>query len=138
MTPVKPSLAQHILWRIEALAYDGVTGLARLFPVDRVSDFGAWLFKGLGPMTSTHQVVLTNLRIAFPEASEAEIQHLALESWAETGRVALEFPILDKIIADSSRVEVGTVPGLLKSPAAAKRSCSFPDTFPPWKSCLRP
>ena len=106
MTPVKPSLAQHILWRIEALAYDGVTGLARLFPIDGVSDFGAWLFKGLGPMTSTHQVVLTNLRIAFPEASEAEIQHLALESWAETGRVALEFPILDKIIADSSRVEL--------------------------------
>lgn len=106
MSTAKPSLAQDLIWRLEALAYDAVTGLARLFPIDGVSDFGAWLFKGLGPLTSTHRVVITNLKIAFPQASEAEIQQLARASWEETGRVALEFPILDKIIGDPSRVEV--------------------------------
>ncbi len=106
MTPVKPSLAQEFVWRLEALAYDLVTGLARLFPIDGVSDFGAWLFKGLGPLTGTHKVVMTNLRIAFPDTPEAELQRLAVACWAETGRVALEFPILDKIMADPSRVEV--------------------------------
>ena len=106
MTQATPSLAQTIIWRLEALAYDAVTGLARLFPIDAVSDFGAWLFKRLGPLTSTHRIVETNLRIAFPQADDAEIGRLLEESWAEAGRVALEFPILDKIIADPSRVEL--------------------------------
>ena len=106
MTPLKPSLMLRLVWRLEALAYDLVTGLARSLPIDAVSDFGAWLFKGLGPLTSTHRVVLTNLRIAFPQATNAEIAALAAAAWAETGRVALEFPILDKIIADPARVEL--------------------------------
>lgn len=106
MTQATPSLAQVLIWRLEALAYDAVTGLARLFPIDGVSDFGAWLFKRLGPLTSTHRIVETNLRIAFPQADDAEIARLLEESWAEAGRVALEFPILDKIIADPSRVEL--------------------------------
>jgi KDO2-lipid IV(A) lauroyltransferase len=106
MAETRPSLAQHVVWRLEALAYDLVTGLARLFPIDGVSDFGAWLFQRLGPLTSTHKVVQTNLRIAFPQADDAEIARLTDESWAEAGRVALEFPILDKIVGDPSRVEV--------------------------------
>ncbi|MDO8913411.1 MAG: lysophospholipid acyltransferase family protein [Phenylobacterium sp.] len=106
MAETRPSLAQHVVWRLEALAYDLVTGLARLFPIDAVSDFGAWLFQRLGPLTSTHKVVQTNLRIAFPQADEAEIARLTHESWAEAGRVALEFPILDKIVGDPTRVEV--------------------------------
>jgi len=106
MTQAKPTLAQDLAWRLEALAYDLVTGVARLFPIDMVSDFGAWLFKRLGPLTSTHKVVETNLRIAFPNATEAELADLITQSWAEAGRVALEFPILDRIIADPSRVQV--------------------------------
>ena len=106
MTQAKPSLAQDIAWQLEALAYNLVTGLARVFPIDGVSDFGAWLFKWLGPLTGTNKVVETNLRIAFPDADDAEIARLLKLSWAEAGRVALEFPILDKIVGDPSRVEV--------------------------------
>jgi KDO2-lipid IV(A) lauroyltransferase len=106
MTQAKPSLAQVIAWQLEALAYDLVTGLARLFPIDGVSDFGAWLFQWLGPLTGTNKVVETNLRIAFPGADDPEIARLLKLSWAEAGRVALEFPILDKIVGDPSRVEL--------------------------------
>ena len=106
MTNARPSLGQDILWRLEGFAYDLVVGLARLFPIDGVSDFGAWLFKALGPVTGTHHIVETNLRIAFPQADDAEIARLINDSWAEAGRVALEFAILDKIINDPRRVEV--------------------------------
>ena len=106
MTHAQPSLGQDILWRLEGFAYDLVVGLARLFPIDGVSDFGAWLFKALGPVTGTHHIVETNLRIAFPQADDAEIARLINDSWAEAGRVALEFAILDKIINDPRRVEV--------------------------------
>jgi KDO2-lipid IV(A) lauroyltransferase len=106
MTQAKPSLAQDIVWRLEAFAYDVVTGLARLFPIDAVSDFGAWLFKRLGPLTSTHRVAEINLRIAFPQADDAEIARLLVAQWDALGRWAVEFPILDKIIADPKRVEL--------------------------------
>ena len=104
MTIAKASLAQDTAWRLEALGYDLVTSLARLFPIDMVSDFGAFLFKHLGPMTSTHRVAETNLRIAFPQADDTEISRLLDAQWQGLGRWVVEFPILDKIIADPTRV----------------------------------
>ncbi|HEY8571770.1 lysophospholipid acyltransferase family protein [Phenylobacterium sp.] len=106
MAQEKPSLGQDIVWRLEAFAYDVAAGLARLFPIDAVSDFGAWLFSRLGPMTSAARVAETNLRIAFPEAPDEEIERLKAEQWKHLGRWFAEFPILDRIIADPARVEV--------------------------------
>jgi KDO2-lipid IV(A) lauroyltransferase len=106
MTNPRSSLRQELLWRLEALGYDAVAGLARAFPIDLVSDFGAWMFRKLGPLTSAHRVAERNLRIAFPQASEDEIARLLDRQWGETGRWISEFPALDRIIADQTRVEV--------------------------------
>ena len=81
MAQAKPSFLQDLAWRLEALGFDLVTGLARAFPIDLVSDFGAWLFQRLGPLTGAHRVAETNLRIAFPDASDAEIARLLKEQW---------------------------------------------------------
>jgi KDO2-lipid IV(A) lauroyltransferase len=97
---------RDLLWRLEALAYDVAAGLARLFPIDAVSDFGAAVFRRLGPLTSAHHVARTNLQIAFPQASEADIAGLLDQQWRHLGRWFAEFPILDRIIADPARVEV--------------------------------
>ena len=102
----KASFRQDLIWRVEALAYDAAEALARAFPIDTVSDFGAWLASAIGPLTSLRRTVETNLRIAFPEAPEAEIERLMTEQWGQIGRWAVEFPILDRIVADAFRVEV--------------------------------
>lgn len=101
-----PSFAQDLAWRLEALAFDAASGLARLFPIDAVSDFGAWLLRTLGPRTSAQRVAERNLRIAFPEASDAEIAGLLTAQWEELGRWIAEFPILDRIVADPARMTV--------------------------------
>ncbi|WP_411289132.1 lysophospholipid acyltransferase family protein [Phenylobacterium sp.] len=106
MAQAKPSLAQDLVWRLEAFAYDVAAGLARIFPIDAVSDCGAWLFKRLGPLTSAHRVVERNLRIAFPDADDAEVARLLAAQWDQVGRWFAEFPILDRIVGDPSRVEV--------------------------------
>ena len=106
MTESPVQMRQDTLWRFEAWAYDFAEFLARLFPIDAVSDFGAWVFRALGPLTSPNRVAETNLRIAFPQASDAEIAGLLAAQWDQLGRWATEFLILDKIIADPSRVEV--------------------------------
>jgi len=102
----KASFWQDLMWRAEAAAYDAAEALARAFPIDTVSDFGAWLFQWLGPLTGAHRVSETNMRIAFPQASDAEIAALLHANWGEAGRWFAEFPILDRIIAEPERVEV--------------------------------
>ena len=106
MAQAKPSLAQDLVWRLEAFAYDLAAGLARIFPIDAVSDCGAWLFRRLGPLTSANRVVERNLRIAFPEADDVEIARLLAAQWDQVGRWFAEFPILDRIVGDPGRVEV--------------------------------
>lgn len=97
---------QDFAWRLEGLAFEAFTRVARIFPIDSVSDFGAWIVGRLGPLTGARRVVETNIRIAFPNASHAEVTDLMRQQWAHLGRWAFEFPIVDRIIADPGRVEV--------------------------------
>lgn len=102
----RPSFGQTLAWRLEAVAFDLATALARLFPIDAVSDFGAWLFVRLGPLTGAHRVAARNIAIAFPDLPPAEAKRILAAQWAELGRVFMEFPILDRIVADPARLEV--------------------------------
>jgi Kdo2-lipid IVA lauroyltransferase/acyltransferase len=106
MSAAQPSVLQRVSWRLQAVAWDAAAGLARLFPIDAVSDFGAWLFRGLGPLTPSHRVAETNLRIVFPHADAAEIARLLRDQWTELGRSFAEFVIVDRIAADAARLEV--------------------------------
>jgi KDO2-lipid IV(A) lauroyltransferase len=91
---------------LEAALFDAVSFAVRLFPIDSVSNAGAWLFQKLGPLTSANRVAEQNLRIAFPEAGDHEIRRLLRAQWAELGRTLTEFPIVDRIVADTARVQI--------------------------------
>ncbi len=49
---------------------------------------------------------MRNLRIAFPEISEAEREALALEQWDRTGRTFAELAVMDRLTPEGGRVEV--------------------------------
>lgn len=106
MAEPRASLAQHLLWRLEALAFDLFVGLIRLLPVDAASDFGGWLVKTLGPLTSTQRVVERNLELVFPNLPADQRARLIADQWESLGRFFVEHPILDRIINDPSRVEI--------------------------------
>ena len=106
MTESQSHGRQTVLWHLEASLYDFARFLARLFPIDAVSDFGAWLFRTLGPLTSAHHVAETNLRIVFPTASDGDIRRMLRAQWEETGRWMAEFPILDRIAQEPDRIQV--------------------------------
>jgi len=97
---------QDLLWRLEALAFDAFVILMRSLPLDVVSDFGAAVFGALGPLTPVDRVVRRNLEIVFPNMAPAEAAQLRKAQWREVGRFFAEFPVLDKIAADPSRVEI--------------------------------
>jgi Kdo2-lipid IVA lauroyltransferase/acyltransferase len=124
---------QHFQWRLETLGYDLLSGILRALPIDAASGFGAWLFKRLGPFTSTHRIALRNLRLCFPELDEAGRQRLAKAQWENVGRVLIEFFIMDKIMADPSRVEVIGMDKLKAIVASGRPSVFVSGHFANWE-----
>jgi KDO2-lipid IV(A) lauroyltransferase len=105
----KSARAQHFQWRLEAAGYDLIAAIMRVAPIDAASAFGGWLFKLLGPLTGAHRTALRNLRLAFPEWDDAARHAMARRQWDNVGRVLFEFFLMDRIMADPSRVElIGT------------------------------
>ena len=104
----KPSFTRRLSWRLEALAYDSLSLLLKLFPFGAISSFGGGLLRLIGPLTSKHTIARKGLRLAFPDKSEAEIKALLRGQWENTGRTFAEFPIMHRVKAfdDTDRVDV--------------------------------
>jgi KDO2-lipid IV(A) lauroyltransferase len=86
------SFLQSLGYRAEALGWDAYQGLFRSMGLERASNAGASLLRAIGPRFSVHNVARTNMRIAFPEASERELDGLLVEMWDNFGRLLGEFP----------------------------------------------
>jgi KDO2-lipid IV(A) lauroyltransferase len=91
---------QRARWRMEA----GLLALfwwfcARLEP-DTASAFGQRLFRRIGPSLGKAAQVQRNLRVAFPDLSEAERADLLREVWGNAGAVLAEYPHFKAICHD--------------------------------------
>lgn len=66
----------------------------RIWICDR---FGAFM-QTLGPHLREHRIGRANLKAAFPDKSDAEIEAILLGVWDNLGRVAAEFAHIDRIV----------------------------------------
>jgi KDO2-lipid IV(A) lauroyltransferase len=82
---------------LEAAGFFLVVGFFRLFSIDRASAIGGWIGRKLVAPTYLSRRPLRNLRLAFPEKSEAEIRNILTAMWDNLGRVMGEYPHLDKL-----------------------------------------
>lgn len=98
--------AQDLLWRAEALGFDLFIGVVRLLGVDAASAFGGWLGRTVGPLSGAHKVATRNLKLAFPDKDEAWRTAMLRAQWDGLGRTFAEFPLMDKILPSTGRVEV--------------------------------
>jgi Kdo2-lipid IVA lauroyltransferase/acyltransferase len=62
----------------------------------RSANFAAALMRKVGPLFKEHRLGRHNLRAAFPEKSDAEIERILAGVWDNLGRVAVEFVHLDE------------------------------------------
>jgi KDO2-lipid IV(A) lauroyltransferase len=85
------------LHRVETWLYDAIMGHFRRKSLDKASDSGADWARGLGPLTPAHEVALKNLRMAYPNETEAWRRAVADAMWGELGRYVAEFPHLPEI-----------------------------------------
>jgi len=89
---------QRVQWRLETIAWDVIywAPMKALGP-DKASDFGGWLVKKIGPHLSQQKTMRRNLRLAFPDWTDAQIEETALAAWESVGRTAGEMPHLPAI-----------------------------------------
>ena len=98
-------------WLIARFAM-GAMWLLRKLPPDKALDFAAFAAKKIGPWFGRHRTALDNLRQAYPEKSEQEIEAIALEMWDNMARLAGEYLFLDQLFdfdpanRGSGRIEI--------------------------------
>ena len=129
VTPPVAKRLQDLQWRLETAGYDLLAALVRATPIDAASAFGGWLFRTIGPLTRVHRTALRNLRLAFPEWDEPSRQRLAKAQWENAGRVLIEFFLMDKIMADPSRVEIIGMERLEEIKASGRPTVFFSGHF---------
>jgi len=69
----------------------------RPFGLDRTARFGSWLMRTIGPWLPAHRVARANLKAAFPEKPDHEIDGLLQGVWDNFGRVMAEYAFTDEL-----------------------------------------
>jgi KDO2-lipid IV(A) lauroyltransferase len=129
----RPSLARDLAWRLEALAFDLTSAVARLFPVEWVSAAGGWLFRRLGPLTPSARIVSRNIDLAFPDLDPAARARLLDAQWDNLGRTFFEFPLTDHLTPAKGRVEVVGREKLLAIARSGKPAILISGHFANWE-----
>lgn len=98
---------RNLLWRVDYVLLWLLVKIARLLPIDTASRLGARVGAWIGPKMSRKTEIYTeNMRQAFPEAGEQELQQRVQRAWARAGRILLEYPHLDTILQEPSRLQI--------------------------------
>jgi KDO2-lipid IV(A) lauroyltransferase len=98
---------RFLRWPVEGALAFLLLGAVRLIPADAASAIGGALGRTLGPLLPVSKVGRINLKLAFPEKSEAERAQILKRMWDHLGRTIFEYPHLGRLShPDSNRVEV--------------------------------
>ena len=96
----------NFYFRFEALIWQAYLGGLGALSVENASKFGAALLPMIGPLTSAHKTALRNLRLAFPNESEAWRLDVRRAMWAEIGRMSGEFPHMGEFVERLHRGDI--------------------------------
>lgn len=86
-----------LLWAAEAGLIGLLIRFGRLFSPDTASRTGARLGRRFGPRFDKTRLIRRNLRLAFPELTDSELDALVTDIWANLGRILAEYPHLGTI-----------------------------------------
>jgi KDO2-lipid IV(A) lauroyltransferase len=75
----------------------GMLKLLRAIPRKPMANFASGFMRTLGPRLREHRIGRDNLKAAFPEKSDKEIETILRGVWDNLGRVAAEFAHIDRL-----------------------------------------
>lgn len=91
------STFHRLLDALEAAVLHGLFVLARAIPVGAASATGGWIARTAGPLLPVSETGRRNLRRAFPELDEAEVERILKGVWDNLGRTVAEYPHLQRL-----------------------------------------
>jgi Kdo2-lipid IVA lauroyltransferase/acyltransferase len=97
----------------------GLLRAVKLTDRRRATKFAGTVMRKVGPLLKEHRLGRDNLRAAFPEKSDAEIEKILAGVWDNLGRVAGEFAHLDEFHLDGAGAKGAD--GLTYTPETADR-----------------
>jgi KDO2-lipid IV(A) lauroyltransferase len=86
-----------LLWALEAGLVRLMNAISRLLPADTASGIGARLARRIGPRLDKTRLIRRNLKVAFPEKNEAQIDAVVSGIWGTLGSIVAEYPHLPVI-----------------------------------------
>ena len=92
MAAMRPA-AEKVAGASVLLLLRGVRRLDRV----KVSNFAARLMRNVGPLLPEHRIGRANLKAAYSEKSDAEIEAILRGVWDNLGRVTVEFAHIDRL-----------------------------------------
>jgi len=110
-------------------------GVFGLLPLDWASAVGGALARSIGPRLGISKRARLNLAGALPELSEAEVANIVTGMWDNLGRVAAEYPHLQKIrvFEPGGRVETHGFKHMDRAVAAGRRMIIFSGHIANWE-----
>jgi KDO2-lipid IV(A) lauroyltransferase len=121
--------------RLEAWGAAPLFGVFELLPLDCASAFGGALARRIGPFLGVSKCARRNISRAFPELYETETERIVTGMWDTLGRVAAEYPHLQKIsvFEPGGRVETHGFEHVDRAVAAGRRMIVFSGHIANWE-----
>jgi len=121
--------------RLEAWGAAAFFGVFRLLPLDFASALGGALGRCIGPFLGISKRARLNLRRAFPDLPDAEIEQIVVGMWDNLGRVAAEYPHLRRfrVFEPGGRVETHGFEHIDQAVAAGRRMIVFSGHIANWE-----
>lgn len=89
----------NLLYRLEALVWGAYTGGLGALKLEHASALGAAVLPAIGPLVSANKTALRNLRMCYPNETDAWHRDVLKANWAEIGRMSGEFPHMHEFMA---------------------------------------
>lgn len=118
------SAAKALLDAATGSAAVGLLRVIKLVNRERAANLASAVMRRLGPLLPEHRVGRANLRAAFPEKSDAEIERILSGVWDNLGRVAAEFVHLNEFRVEQPELAQQT-DTIIAEPAMAERCRSL-------------
>ncbi len=96
----------NFYFRLEALAWHAYLRGLGAMSLEGASRFGARVLPWIGPLTSANKTALRNLRLAYPNETEAWRNDVKRAMWQEIGRMSGEFPHMGKFVERLNRGDI--------------------------------
>jgi KDO2-lipid IV(A) lauroyltransferase len=87
-------------YRLDAAVLFGLSGLLRVFGIDRATAIGAWFGRTvMAPLGRSNRNTIETLRTAYPGLDDAEVRAMLTASYENLGRIIAEIALLDRFVS---------------------------------------